>query len=240
MNRLWTVSILSLAIASIETIISSPTLASTLFRANLSGKNEIAGVAPGPFTPAPNDSTATGVGELTLNDDETEVAYRFEIFGIDLSALEFGTQNPGQFPKSNTDLQTQFCPGIPLEDCNFSSRLHIHLGPATVNGPVVFTPADLTMGHFDDQDNVQFGIDPNTGAAIVSGIWDTDDENPLTPDLVSALKSGNIYLNVHTIRLPGGEIRGQVHRAPEPGTLIGLGLIGGMSLLLRKRGSNRI
>lgn len=235
MNKLWTVPILSLAIASIEIIASSPTFASTLFRANLSGKNEIAGVAPGPFTPAPNNSTATGIGELELNDDETEVAYRFEIFGIDLSALQFGTQNPGEFPKTNTDLQTQFCSVIPLEDCNVASRLHIHLGSSSVNGPVAFTPADLTMGHFDDQDNVQFGIDPKTGAATVSGIWDTDDENPLTPDLVSALKSGNIYLNVHTIRFPGGEIRGQVHRAPEPGTLIGLAFAGTMGLLLRNR-----
>jgi hypothetical protein len=53
---------------------------------------------------------------------------------------------------------------------------------------------------------------------------------------VEALEDGLAYVNVHTPRFPGGEIRGQL--VPEPGTLgfIGLGLAGLVGKL-RKRSS---
>jgi len=48
--------------------------------------------------------------------------------------------------------------------------------------------------------------------------------------LLSALKDGKAYLNIHTTQFPGGEIRGFLSLAPEPGTwalmLLGFGLAG--------------
>ena len=35
-------------------------------------------------------------------------------------------------------------------------------------------------------------------------------KNPKTLELVQAIQAGNVYVNVHTIEFPSGEIRGQV------------------------------
>jgi len=45
---------------------------------------------------------------------------------------------------------------------------------------------------------------PNAGTSPISG------EVKLTPEQASQLKSGQYYVNVHTARSPGGEIRGQL------------------------------
>ena len=72
---------------------------------------------------------------------------------------------------------------------------HFHNAPAGVNGPIV----------------KDIAISPVTGQAV--GVWTSNDLlQPLTPALVQQLKLGNIYVNVHTALLPGGEIRGQVLR----------------------------
>lgn len=46
------------------------------------------------------------------------------------------------------------------------------------------------------------------------GEWSSTDSEPLTPDLITALKEGKIYFNVHTELNGDGEIRGQVHVEP--------------------------
>jgi hypothetical protein len=50
----------------------------------------------------------------------------------------------------------------------------------------------------------------------------------LTAQQASDLLNELWYINIHTVEFPGGEIRGQVLQAPEPGTLalLGLGLLG--------------
>jgi hypothetical protein len=49
----------------------------------------------------------------------------------------------------------------------------------------------------------------------------------ITPQQVSWLFAGYLYMNVHTSTFPGGEIRGQLLLVPEPSTvaLLGLGLV---------------
>ena len=69
---------------------------------------------------------------------------------------------------------------------------HFHDGVAGVNGPIVKN------------------ININTSTGIAIGSWSTNDvDQPLTPELVSKLINGGLYVNVHTSSFPDGEIRGQ-------------------------------
>jgi len=55
--------------------------------------------------------------------------------------------------------------------------------------------------------------------------------------LFSAIRGGEAYLNIHTSSFAGGEIRGFLTAAPEPGTLSlmgGLGVCGALFLLRRR------
>ncbi|MCA9726968.1 MAG: CHRD domain-containing protein [Candidatus Eisenbacteria bacterium] len=69
---------------------------------------------------------------------------------------------------------------------------HFHRAAAGSNGGVVRT---LT-GDFS--------------GGTASGVWRSSDSEPLTDDLICALFSQDLYVNVHTAAHPGGEIRGQV------------------------------
>jgi hypothetical protein len=72
---------------------------------------------------------------------------------------------------------------------------HIHIGAADVPGPVVIPFSGFPSavgGHFSNQ---------YTAADVTGGV--TFD------DVIAALFAGNTYVNIHTARYPGGEIRGQ-------------------------------
>lgn len=85
---------------------------------------------------------------------------------------------------------------------------HIHIGPAGANGPVrvPFIGPNLagtsTVTPFAAPEN---GIlmENSFGASDVTGGLSLD-------DVLSAMRSGNAYCNVHTTSFPGGEIRGQI------------------------------
>lgn len=84
---------------------------------------------------------------------------------------------------------------------------HIHLAPQGENGPIAVwlypsePPSILIPGRSD-------------GILAVGTILEEDLVGPLTgmsmDDLVSAMREGLAYVNVHTIDFPGGEIRGQI------------------------------
>ncbi|MCO6487168.1 MAG: CHRD domain-containing protein [Phaeodactylibacter sp.] len=74
---------------------------------------------------------------------------------------------------------------------------------------------DFTAAHFHNNAvGANGGVVRNIGSDFVgntaSGIWTSDDAQPLTDELIQALLLGNLYVNVHTAANPGGEIRGQV------------------------------
>ncbi|MBP9055827.1 MAG: CHRD domain-containing protein, partial [Saprospiraceae bacterium] len=70
---------------------------------------------------------------------------------------------------------------------------HIHNGAAGTNGPVVF---DFTSRW--------------TGSGAFFYVTDT-----FTDDLAAIIQSGNAYVNIHTANNPGGEVRGQLVKAPD-------------------------
>ncbi len=80
---------------------------------------------------------------------------------------------------------------------------HIHQGKAGVNGPVVVTLYNSTTPS------------PMTNGPLSKGdITSAKFEGPLAgkqiSDLISMIKSGDAYVNVHTEANPKGEIRGQL------------------------------
>lgn len=82
---------------------------------------------------------------------------------------------------------------------------HIHCGPVGVNGPVGVTlfMGPTGGGRVDGILSQGTITEPNPGNACG---WDDLD------DVVSAMVSGDTYVNVHTNPgTPSGEIRGQIH-----------------------------
>jgi hypothetical protein len=81
---------------------------------------------------------------------------------------------------------------------------HIHVGPPGVAGPVV-VPLNLTPG-------------PTEGTAVGEGSFDASaikgknaDGSPMTmADLLTAMRNGGTYINVHTVNNKPGETRGQI------------------------------
>jgi hypothetical protein len=81
---------------------------------------------------------------------------------------------------------------------------HIHVGPPGIAGPVV-VPLNLTPG-------------PTDGTAVGEGSFDASavkgkkaDGSPMTmADLLTAMRNGGTYINVHTANNKAGETRGQI------------------------------
>eukprot|EP00882_Tetradesmus_deserticola_P001345 GHRQ01001456.1.p1 GENE.GHRQ01001456.1~~GHRQ01001456.1.p1 ORF type:complete len:195 (+),score=48.04 GHRQ01001456.1:152-736(+) len=100
---------------------------------------------------------------------------------------------------------------------------HIHLANANSNGsPIVFLWPGLASGMKDAKgyvadlpmedppvpflDNMVFRgtVTPNSLASVTAG------QAPMTwAQFLKNLQTGNIYVNVHTVKWPAGEIRGQ-------------------------------
>jgi hypothetical protein len=96
---------------------------------------------------------------------------------------------------------------------------HLHLGPRGQNGGIV---VDL------------YGADPagaEKGLLLQSTITQRHLTGALTgmtmADLVEAIDAGDIYVNVHTVAYPGGEVRGQLSRRGRGGGNSGPGGGGG-------------
>ena len=93
------------------------------------------------------------------------------------------------------------------------TQAHIHLGPAGENGPVVaflFGP---------EADGVE--VVDASGTITVAELL-----GPLEGDFAAfmeALEAGNLYVNVHSLANPPGEIRGQIAMTPSAPT-VGTGL----------------
>nr|QBK92232.1 MAG: CHRD chordin domain protein [Pithovirus LCPAC304] len=73
---------------------------------------------------------------------------------------------------------------------------HFHVGERGENGPI------LKELNIEDLDHKYYRL---------KGVWSSKDaKQPLTQQDLDDLLSGRVYVNVHTLKYPDGEVRGQV------------------------------
>ena len=151
-----------------------------------------------------------GMGVFELNDAMTALSYDITLFGLDIDGLQ--------------------TPGNANDNAN---RFHIHAGPAGTNGGIQFGMKD------PNHDTDDLVINPVTGR--ITGVWDGTEGNgtTLAAQLANLLNNG-LYFNVHTTDYPGGEVRGQIIRIPEPvACVLGLLSLGALQLARRHLAKRR-
>ena len=86
------------------------------------------------------------------------------------------------------------------------TQAHIHIAPAGVNGPVVVFLFGFVAGGVTENGVLAEGTitQANLIPRPAIGFGGT------MAELLAAMRTGNAYVNVHTVALPAGEIRGQV------------------------------
>jgi hypothetical protein len=83
---------------------------------------------------------------------------------------------------------------------------HIHSGAAGVNGPIRIALFPGPGSNFSS--NPLTGVD----GQLYEGSFEASDVTGVTyEELISQMRAGTAYGNVHTTQFPGGEIRGQVN-----------------------------
>jgi hypothetical protein len=91
---------------------------------------------------------------------------------------------------------------VNVTDIDKVNAAHIHLGESGKNGPVILTlfkdnPTELKTGKLAEANLTASNFEgPMKGKSVT--------------DLVSAIKNGTAYINVHSTDFPDGEIRGQL------------------------------
>lgn len=157
--------------------------------------------------------TAVGLGGLTLAGTGVTAAkgngrnFRTHLSGDnEVPSVETNAQGQAKFQLDETGDEL----GYKLIVANIEnvSMAHIHNAPAGENGGVVVwlypeggPPPQQIEGRFD-------------GVLAESTITAGDLVGPLADgsldDLVSIIREGNAYVNVHTTQHPAGEVRGQI------------------------------
>lgn len=144
--------------------------AGMIFTASLNGGQEV----------PPNNSTASGIANLFLNDAQTRLTMKIVLSGLDLD----GNQT--------TDTADDVL------------AMHIHRAPRGSNGGVVFG----LIGPNSDE-NGDLIIDAANGIISSAWDLDEGNGTTLVAELAN-LFGGGLYFNVHTPAFGGGEIRGQI------------------------------
>jgi len=157
----------------------------------------------------PSDSAATGIATLTLNAEQTELAYSVQLFGVDLEPVAENRTDP-----------------------NDVVAIHIHLHVQDVIGPHIlnifgvpaFDDDDLAIDYENESfsgvyDASDASRDPNTGEVLPQAF-------PLTTKLfptsfrLEELLNEEWYFAVHTVGTPGVTIRGAILIVPEPSSAL--------------------
>lgn len=137
--------------------------------------------------------------------DKASTAPDKELYIISLNGV---SERPNAVTTSSTgNAVVQVLPGDTIEFVVFATAdsilaSHIHAGDPNVAGPImVFTFGGPVTGHVDG--GLSHGY--ITRQSQFSGLFTYD-------SLLTRLRAGTSYLNVHTRKFPGGEIRGQLVR----------------------------
>lgn len=105
-----------------------------------------------------------------------------------------------QFNKAHTEAEMT----LAVNDGERITQAHLHCAEAGVNGPVVVFIAGLNAaGH--DVDGKWISNATATNASIVNTACGTT-----LSLLADAMRDGRVYVNVHSVAVPTGVIRGQV------------------------------
>lgn len=207
---------LTAALASVLLVFTTGAHAAVLFTADLTVDQEVGATTPAnpallPFRAGPGapDENAPrpvsfGTATLSLNDAMDALSMTITVFNIDVT----GTQTPGTF------------------DNLAAAHIHAPAPPGTAAGVVW---GFFGMPFHDTNNSVTLTPFAVGVGGTFTGTWDLPEGAGVglvgqIPNLLADLA----YLNFHTVQFPGGEIRGQILRVPEPGTLalLGLGLLG--------------
>jgi len=97
---------------------------------------------------------------------------------------------------------------------------HIHIGPAGVNGDIVFNLPGLGESPLQTVWGVVPPLAPGRPAI----------NRPLSPEMVAHLLEERLYVNLHSALHPGGELRGQIVRLPPVAE--GIPTLSSMAMLL--------
>lgn len=92
---------------------------------------------------------------------------------------------------------------VNVTDIDKANAAHIHMGESGKNGPVVLTlfkdnPTELKAGKLAEANLTASNLEGPLKGKSVS-------------DLITAIKDGKAYVNVHSTDFPDGEIRGQLN-----------------------------
>jgi hypothetical protein len=97
-------------------------------------------------------------------------------------------------------------------------------------------PLGVTSGVYDQVFDMTMASSYNPAANAILAL-NGNDTAKAAQALFTGIESGEAYLNIHTSRNPGGEIRGFLVLVPEPVTLsmFGIGLAGAVALRKRRK-----
>ncbi|HSH31783.1 MAG TPA: CHRD domain-containing protein, partial [Candidatus Saccharimonadales bacterium] len=94
------------------------------------------------------------------------------------------------------------------QDAEAVTAAHLHCAPVGQNGPVIaFLFGNVPGGFNVDGQLAAFRL---TDANILPAGTQCNPAVTNITDLTAAIAAGNIYVNVHTVAHPNGEIRGQL------------------------------
>ena len=179
-------------------VVATAASAEIIFTANITHDQEtgLPGITP-PTTAAGGPRPLSfGAATFTLNDAQTALTMSATIFNIDVT----GTQT--------------------LDTNDNLAAAHIHApAPAGSNAGVRW---GFFGAPFNDTNPMDLVVTPfaiGVGGMFTS-VWNQPEGNltTLTAQLPSIL-AGLSYINFHTAQFPGGEIRGQILRVPEPASI---------------------